>query len=349
MDFDMEMWKYAVRLKRPIAEPSIRFVQVPNAAEFLMGVDVRLNSHGLRGPDFSLTKAPGVYRILMLGDSTTLGWGVREEDTIAYLLQAELNSQEKAVSYEVINAGIGNYNTVQEVAYFDRFGKAFAPDFVILTFFVNDPEPLPITRNGTLARHSYLHAFLASRVERLLRITGMRPDWKEYYASLYKESNPGLRPCLEALKSLGTSQNGTLVLIALLPELRSLNGGKQPFRLEYDAVEAVLGENSIPFIDLTSTLADKGPENRLWVNASDDHPNGIANRLIASELATVIKSRVGLGARTWNLQGPGECDRRAPTNMATANGEGKNMPLDSPVKGKPFRRLQNRNSTLFRP
>src|SRR6516162_505269 len=104
MDFDMEMWKYAVRLKRPVPETNIRFVQIPNTAAFLMGVDVRLNSHGLRGPDFSLTKAPGTYRILMLGDSTTFGWGVREEDTIAQRLQSMLNNQAKGVSYEVINA-----------------------------------------------------------------------------------------------------------------------------------------------------------------------------------------------------------------------------------------------------
>ena len=293
MDFDMEMWKYAVRLKRPVPETNIRFVQIPNTAAFLMGVDVRLNSHGLRGPDFSLTKAPGTYRILMLGDSTTFGWGVREEDTIAQRLQSMLNNQAKGVSYEVINAGIGNYNTVQEVAYFNRFGRALDPDLVILTFFVNDPEPLPNTHTSILSRNSYLDAFLSSRIDRLLRVGRMLPDWKDYYTSLYTESNPGLHPCVEALKSFGGARDRTNLLVALLPELRHLNAGQLPFRRDYEKIEAVLNENAIAFTDLTATLADKGPESNLWVSAYDDHPNAVANRLIAAHLADVIRSRKG--------------------------------------------------------
>src|SRR5246500_5887905 len=91
-DFSMEMWKYAVKLKRPVANPDLSFAHAPNRSAFLMGVPVSINSEGLRDREFSLQKPPDVYRVMMLGDSTTFGWGVKQEDTAAKLLERKLNA-----------------------------------------------------------------------------------------------------------------------------------------------------------------------------------------------------------------------------------------------------------------
>ena len=92
LDFSMEMWKYAVKLKRPVANPDLSFAHAPNRSAFLMGVPVSINSEGLRDREFPLEKPPGVYRVMMLGDSTTFGWGVRQEDTAAKFLEHKLNA-----------------------------------------------------------------------------------------------------------------------------------------------------------------------------------------------------------------------------------------------------------------
>ena len=55
-DFSMEMWKYAVQLKRPVANPQLSFAHVPNGHAFLMGVDVKINSQGLRDYEYPLAK-----------------------------------------------------------------------------------------------------------------------------------------------------------------------------------------------------------------------------------------------------------------------------------------------------
>jgi hypothetical protein len=114
LDFSMEMWKYAVELKRPVANPNLSFAHAPNRSAFLMGVPVSINSHGLRDREYSEAKPPGVTRILMLGDSTTFGWGVREEDTVAKILERELNKLDSSHPFEVLNSGVGNYGSVQE-------------------------------------------------------------------------------------------------------------------------------------------------------------------------------------------------------------------------------------------
>src|SRR5271170_1922765 len=112
LDFSMEMWKYAVQLKRPVENPQLSFVHAPNRSAFLMGVPVSINSAGMRDGEYSVEKPPGVYRIMMLGDSTTFGWGVREQDTAAKFLERKLNGQLPPGynKVEVLNTGVGNYD-----------------------------------------------------------------------------------------------------------------------------------------------------------------------------------------------------------------------------------------------
>ena len=43
-DFSIQMWKYAVKLKRRVADPHLSFTHVPNGEAFLMGVDLMINS-----------------------------------------------------------------------------------------------------------------------------------------------------------------------------------------------------------------------------------------------------------------------------------------------------------------
>jgi hypothetical protein len=290
LDFSMEMWKYAVALKRPVPDPDLGFVHAPNTSAFLMGVDVRINSQGLRDREYSLAKPPGVYRVLMLGDSTTLGWGVKVEDTAAKVLERNLGPP-----FEVINAGVGNYGTVQEFTYYKTRGRLFHPDLVILQYFINDPEPVPRLKGGFLLDHSYLLAFTASRWDGLLRVLHRRPDWRQYYASLYDENSAGFQAVQRALTNLSRSvrSDGAQLLIAILPELREINGA-YPFDRETREIKDVLDSQRTPFVDLIDGLRGHGPESSLWVTPLDPHPSAKAHALIAAQLLPLVRDRAGL-------------------------------------------------------
>ena len=155
LDFSMEMWKYAVALKQPVSDPRLSFAHRPNTSAFLMGVPFAINSMGLRDREFSPQKPPGVSRIVWLGDSTTVGWGVPAEATPAKILERARNAQTPGAT-EVLNAGVGNYDTVQEVEHYLTIDRAFHPDFVVLEYFINDAEPVPVERNIGILGHSYL-------------------------------------------------------------------------------------------------------------------------------------------------------------------------------------------------
>ena len=297
LDFSMEMWKYAVKLKRSVANPDLSFAHAPNRSAFLMGVPVSINSEGLRDREFSFEKPPDVYRVMMLGDSTTFGWGVRQEDTAAKFLERKLNADlpPRYNRVEVMNTGVGNYDTVQEVTYYETIGWKYHPDLVVLVFFINDPEPVPVEKKGFLIDRSYLIAFATNRIDGVMRHAGVRPDWKAYYASLYNDDRPGFQACKKALVSLANStrSHNAKLLVAILPELHQINDDSYPFRAAHQKIQDVMAAENVPALELIDGLKDHGPEETLWVTALDDHPNAKANNLISDQLEQWILENTG--------------------------------------------------------
>ena len=84
-------------------------------------MEIRPNEWGLAAdrsrPD------PNIRRILFLGGSITLGWGVKEEDTVTEQLRQDLPSPD-ASNIEVLNGGVGNYNAER---YVERFFTELTP------------------------------------------------------------------------------------------------------------------------------------------------------------------------------------------------------------------------------
>ena len=163
-----------------------------------MGVPVKINRAGLSDREFTLEKPAETFRILVLGDSITFGWGVEQDKTFCKLLEKKLNGDPPPGGpphYEVINTGVGNYNTSQEVAYFLERGRLYKPDMVLLAFFINDAEPTPREERNWLARTSCLYVFASSFWDGILRDLKLRASYKDYYRSLYTDGKPGWVAC----------------------------------------------------------------------------------------------------------------------------------------------------------
>jgi lysophospholipase L1-like esterase len=291
MHFGIEMWKYAKALKRTSASYDIGHEHIPNKQAFLMGCPVSINSAGLRDREFSLSKPKGVYRILALGDSTTFGWGAHQDKTWPKLLEQKLNANPPAGGpqhFEVINSGVGNYNTAQEVAYFKERGRLYHPDMVIIGFAYNDGELTPRENKNWLARESYLYVVLSSGLDGLLRQTGPRPNYRDYYNSLYEDGKPGWIACQRAFHDLFTAcRNEHIDLrIAIIPELHSF-GSTYEFKGINEKIRALAGAADVPTIDLTNGPSGIDPK-ELVVTPSDVHPNDKAYELFAQKMYTTL-------------------------------------------------------------
>lgn len=98
------------------------------------------NSQGLRDREYPQSKPEGKYRILVLGDSFTWGYGVEDNEIYTEILETILPET------EVINLGVTGYSLQQEILYFKRKGLEYSPDLVVVGFCLNDIYPEDIDK-----------------------------------------------------------------------------------------------------------------------------------------------------------------------------------------------------------
>lgn len=99
-----------------------------------------VNSLGIRGRESSFKKPSRHYRVLMLGDSFTMGKGVEDDQTFSALLQVSLNERKACgeATFEVLNGGVDSYAPV--LSYLQLSGD-LAPleaDLVLLDLDLSD-------------------------------------------------------------------------------------------------------------------------------------------------------------------------------------------------------------------
>jgi hypothetical protein len=273
------MWKYAREIKVRDTRPDIGHRHRPQAEAQLMGVKVQTDSYGLRGPQVAAKAGDGVARIAFVGDSITLGWGVAERETFARQVIDGLVKAGRKV--DGFNLGVGNYNTVQELALFRDVGVGLKPDVIVLGYFINDAEPMPnYTESGWLSRHSAAWVVLNYRLDSLLRQFGEQPDWKSYYRNLYEAKAPGWLATQKALAAFAVTARelGSPLIVFNIPELRELK--PYPFGDITAKVRTVVEAQGVPFVDLLPTVENLDPAS-LWVTVPDPHPNGKAEIIFA--------------------------------------------------------------------
>lgn len=288
-NYNLEMWRYASSIKCFTADPRLPFFHFPNRSGSFYGAGISTNSHGYRDVERSTTKPAGKRRIALVGDSIAMGWGVPFEKTIAQALERRLNREGDC--YEVLNMGVGNYDSVMETELFEREGTRLEPDTVVLLYFINDAEPVPQCVGATefLRRHSYLMAVLFDRYVKLWPRVAEGRQWQRYYAALYEPENPALALNRSALAHLCDicQQRGIRLLVANYPELHQLRDYPFPMATQY--IRTLADERHVPFVDLLPALQRHEPPT-LWVSEEDTHGNALASDVVAEELANALKA-----------------------------------------------------------
>lgn len=119
-------------------DPDLLWRLEPNT-EFRTNNDVtRINSVGLRETLLPTQKKQrGEKRIIVTGDSSIYGWGVRDNETYAVQLERELRKR-FSVPIEVINLGVPGYSTEQTIRLLNEVGWNYEPDLVIVSNLFSD-------------------------------------------------------------------------------------------------------------------------------------------------------------------------------------------------------------------
>ena len=94
------------------------------------------NKFGFNDRDYPLQKTPGVYRILVVGDS--FGWAGGQEGNYTALLERQLDNHYGYHRIDIINAGYPMTHTAEQLVMLKKYGLQYHPDLVILGFFVGN-------------------------------------------------------------------------------------------------------------------------------------------------------------------------------------------------------------------
>jgi lysophospholipase L1-like esterase len=283
-DYNTEMWRYARELKFPSPDPRLGHEHVANSHAVLQSVDIRTNAWGLRGGPASETPAPGTRRILMLGSSVALGWGVDEDKVVSSLLQKKFAAAGQPV--EVLNGGIGNYNAER---YIERFFSRLAPlrptDLLILAF-VRDGEELTQGGGNFLLRNSQLAVTAWTAINRVLTKTG-EANLVDHYRQMYAPGSPALTLMQAEFAKLAAyaREHDIRVTMAMVPDIHSLTN--YPLGFVHAVFAQAAHDNGFAYIDLLPAFQGLTPE-EIYAMPGDPHPNARGHALMAEAIYGVL-------------------------------------------------------------
>jgi hypothetical protein len=128
-------------------------------------VEIATNSLGFRDDEIDTTGDKP--RVLLLGDSFAMGYGVERPKIFADLLEPEIPAQ-------VVNAGTGGYEIVQQPRLLAELGPAFRPDLVLYTLYLGNDlaqnDEWEARSDGTLRNRERVYPVRQSSEVKLVRL-----------------------------------------------------------------------------------------------------------------------------------------------------------------------------------
>jgi lysophospholipase L1-like esterase len=282
-NYDIEMWRYAKELKYASPDPLLGHDHLHNASAVLQSVTIRTNEWGLRGGPVAPRK-PNERRILFLGSSITLGWGVAEADTESAQLTRLFNEAGRPA--EVLNGGVGNYNAVNYVQRFFAELKDVEPTDIVVQYFLRDAEDLDRGGGNFFLRHSELAVTLWIAATRVLDAGGEK-SLGDHYAEVYRGDQPGYQAMLVALKKLADYARARKIRLymAMTPDIHNLKDYQ--FGFIHQTMRMIAEEDGYTFIDLLPAFGQLPPD-RVWAMPGDPHPNALGHKLMAETIFSVL-------------------------------------------------------------
>lgn len=276
----------------------------------LQGVDILINSHGLRGPEFQKEKPITKKRVLILGDSVVFGWGAPQKDIFALQLQELIFRH--PLEIEVIPAGVGSWNTRTEFEYLRNTAKNFYPDVLVLLIAGNDLEP---KRNGHTAvskdllfkeeenekptvgklpeiwRKTVSRSYLLQYIQYFWKIQKAKQSQKqiEEDSPEWKDARLGLDGIIELCHKNGID------FVAYLYSSKSRIMGNTALNLYKNYLESI-GERVFLLPDLLFT------QTQYRNSFVDGHPNASGHTIIAEEMFKVLLPELTKKEKGYSLE-----------------------------------------------
>ena len=265
----------------------------PNASARFVALDfdtqININSLGLRDKERSLEKDNNTYRILVLGDSFTYGFGVNNNETYSAILENLLNTQSSLGTnkkFEVWNAGFASgYTEDTFYLYLREKGFEFKPDMVLVGMYVEN-DVLDFSKNN----------YTYDKSGKLIRIT----------SDFYHIENGNLRR--------GSSTEVSPTERAILYFKKFLLKYSRTYSYLSSAISSITTKNNNPLFDSEYSNEINDNFNKVEYYLSQIKKLGDENNITVAVILFPGKTSIGSLWQQYLTQNPGSI-RDKPENM----------------------------------
>lgn len=299
------------------ADPDVGFRPLPNQQTFFGKTDpdtgeglvpIRINRYGQRGQDYELAKAPGERRVIVLGDSLTMGQGVLDGETYPFRLGEVLRERDGPQrTTHVINAGVNSWTTWNYAQWVQHRLPAFDADLLVVGVFLGNDmvlpaegaETIPVPLENLLRDSALYHTlmrlyreYLWKRVE--ARRLGMSAEDLENKLDVYRGKIPSdlseadqrvlwrenALPQLLRIRDATRAEDVGLVVL-LIPTCGMVNGDESNGIQDFLRTE--LENHGVSVATCIDELRTAGLE--AWLSWDVGHLSVLGNRVVAQALA----------------------------------------------------------------
>lgn len=281
-------------LHRTSSIPGLAYELAPNMEKSFRGMEVSTNSAGMRDRNRLRAREPSTFRIALLGDSVTFGYGVEVDDVYARVLERMLNGSERMQGrrFEVLNFAVTGYSTRDEAIVLEHKVISWDVDLAIIGYVWNDPEIDPYQE-----LHRYFHQpkwWQHSHLLRLVAKSKRKLDIIRYGGGNYVRYLHGYprkwQSVVDAFEDVRmTAEQASLPIVVLVfPEiLKDSDWSGYPHRDLHAKIRSLAERNGFYVVDLYDDYATHEPV-ELRVSEADSHPNRLGHEIAASRLLDFI-------------------------------------------------------------
>jgi HEAT repeat protein/lysophospholipase L1-like esterase len=241
-----------------------------------------INADGLRDRTHPVEKPAGFFRVAFLGDSVTLGAGIKPAEAYPQALEARLRAEGRRI--EVLNVALWGWSTRQERIAYARIARRYRPDAVVLAVCLND---IPELQNNLGRPPRWLFALheRSALVRRVVDAAGREvqsveqlferkdaPPVRQAFARFFDE--------VRALRNEVATDGGRFALVVF--PFRFQIEPKAPAPSVQEEIAVFCRRESIAFLDLLPAIRSHGPS----AFVDYDHLSADGAAVVAATLQT---------------------------------------------------------------
>ncbi len=270
------------------------------------GVKILIDSYGLRDIKPETNKSDEIKTYLVLGDSTTYGYGVEASQTFVERLQHARNEQTSNIS-SFINAGHSGFNLIDYANLLNVLNEKIEYDFLIVGLMNNDytntslnyifKNGIGITPGSLLDRHNVNAKLIKILRNSAIYLTvGNAIKGAKYNSSkpsIEKVSNnqnilASVNNSLEKIKKLADTRHSPVFLVYLPTKIELLNA-----EVHYPNFNAAIKKfadtnSDVYYLDLSKQVMLIDNVENIYFKTDWVHPNPAGHSIYCSEILKFI-------------------------------------------------------------